>query len=143
MSVLIDIFKYNMQIHSTGEVLRLFRELKWNRFLISDKIDRRLRQAMANKSLRQFYRREYGNYKNWVALHRYDAKGNGILIDFDINKITELPRSKHKRIRLKYNMDGLSKRDYSPDDSITINMQTHRKFNQWVRILYTPMGNKR
>ena len=142
MGVLSNIVRYNLQIHSPKEVYLLFRELKYNRFSISDKIERRLRAALVGKSIRALYKKELNRYYSWLNKHEREAYENKRIRIFDKNDIKELPVKK-KKLKLKYNINGLDKRDYRPDNDSTTNTSTHNYKNPWVTILYTPMGNKR
>lgn len=142
MGVLSNIINYNFQIHSQKEVYVLFRELKYNRFSLPDKVERRLRFALAYKSLKPLYKRELNRYFYWLNKHENETDENKRIRIFGKNDIKELPIIK-KKLKLKYNMKGLGKRDYRPGNDHTIDTSTHNCKNPWVTILYTPMGNKR
>ncbi len=142
MGVLSNIVKYNLQIHSPKEVYLLFRELKYNRFSISDKIERRLRAALVGKSLRTLYQRELSRYISWLAKQNNETDESRKIRDFDKNNILKLPFIKKKRVKLKYDMKGLDKRDYRSDNNLVIDVPIHKPRNQWVSIIYTPMGGQ-
>lgn len=140
MGVLLNIIKYDLKIHSPKEVYVLFRELKYNRFSLPDKVERRLRLA-AGKHLKSLYKKELNRYVSWLAKHENETDENKKIRIFDKNDIKEPPIIK-KKLRLKYNMKGLNKRDYKPDINPVAKTFTHESRNQWVTIIYTPMGGQ-
>ena len=141
MGLLRDIIKYNIEIHSPKEVYALFRELKYNRFSLPDKVERRLRLATC-RHLKSLYKKELNRYKSWIIKHENETDESKMIRIFDQNDIKELPIVKSK-LRLKYSMKGLNKRDYKPDTNSVLNSLPHKSRNQWISIIYTPMGNKR
>lgn len=141
MGVLNNIMKYNLEIHSPKEVYALFRELRYNRFSLPDKIERKLRLALAHKNLKSLYKKELNRYTSWLIKHENETDESKKIRIFDKNEIKEPPIIKQK-LRLKYNMKGLGKRDYKPDNNQMVSTPSHKRRNQWVTIIYTPMGGQ-